>query len=292
MIRPDRFTVIAGVVLLAACDRTAEAPVAPPVEPVGPALTAAAVAYECESGKTVAVQYPDIRSAVVTYEGDVYQARAVEAASGARYSGGGIQWWTTSRDGIETGTLGRVSATDGGVSAILERCSRALPPTPSIAAAAASATPAPCRAADLRLSSEGGDAGAGNRVATVGVQNVGAAPCGVTGYPTVVLLDAIKQPITTVRSEQDPGNAFRAGEAPTLVTLAPQAKGFFDLAWNVVPDESQGQTTCPTATAVRVTPPADTGTLELAQAIGPCGGRLKVGPFRAVLEPVVVEAPA
>ncbi len=289
MIRPDRFTVIAAVALLAACDRTPETPVAPPVEPVGPALTAAAVAYECESGKTVAVQYPDIRSAVVTYEGEVYQARAVEAASGARYSGGGIQWWTTSRDGIETGTLGRVSATDGGVSAILERCSRALPPSPSTVAAAAAAVarPAPCRAVDLKLSSEGGDAGMGNRVATFGVQNVGATPCGLTGYPTVVLLDATKKPVTSVRNEQDPGNYFRSGEAPTLVTLAPQAKGFFDLAWNVVPDESQGQTACPAATAVRVTPPADTGTLDLAQAIEPCGGRVRVGPFRPVLEPVV-----
>lgn len=285
MTRPDRLIAIAAVALTAACDRTDEAPVAPPVEPVAPALTAAAVAYECESGKTVAVQYPDIRSAVVTYEAEVYQTRAVEAASGARYSGGGIQWWTTSRDGIETGTLGRVSATDGGVSAILERCSRALPPTPSISAAAASASPAPCRAADLRLSSEGGDAGAGNRVATLGVQNIGAQPCGLTGYPTVVLLDAIKQPITTVRSEQNPGGYFRAGEVPALVALAPQAKAYFDLAWNVVPNE--GQTTCPAATGVRVTPPADTGALDLAQAIEPCGGRVRVGPFRSVLEPVV-----
>jgi len=287
MIRPDRFVVLAVIGLVAACDRTSEAPAAPPHEPVGAPLTAVAVAYECQSGKTVAVQYPDVRSAVVTYEGEVHQTRAVEAASGARYSGDGIQWWTTSRDGIETGTLGRVSAADGGVSAILERCSRALPPSPSTVAAAAAQPTAPCRAADLRLSGEGGDAGAGNRLATVGVQNVGAQPCGLTGYPAVALVDAIKQPITTVRSEQNPGSSLRAGQAPALVRLAPQAKAYFDLAWTVVPDESQGQTVCPAATGVRVTPPADTASLELAQQIVPCGGRLRVSPFRALLEPIV-----
>lgn len=283
MIRPDRFTVIAAIVLLSACDRSPEAPVQPPVEPAAPVLTAAAVAYECESGETVAVQYPDIQSAVVTYEGDVYQTRSVEAATGARYSGSGIQWWTTSRDGIETGTLGRVSATDGGVSAILERCSRALPPSPSTIAA--TATPAPCRAADLKLSSEGGDAGAGNRLATIGVQNIGAQPCALTGYPTVALLDAIQQPLTTVRSEQETGSYLRSGAAPSLVRLAPQARGYFDLAWTSVPDESQGQTTCPAAMGIRVTPPADTRSVDLAQQLGPCGGRVKVSPFRAVQDP-------
>lgn len=283
MIRPDRFTVIAAVALLAACDRSPEAPVQPPVEPSAPVLTAAAVAYECESGRTVAVQYPDLQTAVVTYEGEVYQTRSVEAASGARYSGSGVQWWTTSRNGIETGTLGRVSESDGGVSAILERCSRALPPSPSTIAAAA--TPAPCRAADLKLSSEGGDAGAGNRMATIGVQNIGAQPCSLTGYPAVALLDAIQQPITTVRSEQETGSYLRSGSAPMLVRLAPQAKGFFDLAWNVVPDETEGQTTCPAAMGIRVTPPADTRSVDLAQQLGPCGGRVKVSPFRAVQEP-------
>jgi len=283
MIRPDRFTVIAAVLLLAACDRSPEAPVQPPVEPSAPVLTAAAVAYECESGKTVAVQYPDLQSAVVTYDGDVYQTRSVEAATGARYSGSGVQWWTTSRNGIETGTLGRVSAADGGVSAILERCSRALPPSASTIAA--TATPAPCRAADLKLSSEGGDAGAGNRLATIGVQNIGAQPCGLTGYPAVALLDAIQQPITTVRSEQETGSYLRAGSAPALVRLAPQARAFFDIAWNVVPDETGGQTTCPAATGIRVTPPADTRAVDLAQQLAPCGGRVKISPFRAVQEP-------
>ena len=101
----------------------------------------------------------------------------------------------------------------------------------------------------------------------------------------MALLDAIQQPITTVRSEQETGSYLRAGSAPALVQLAPQAKGYFDLAWNVVPDETEGQTTCPAAMGVRVTPPADTRSVDLAQQLGPCGGRVKVSPFRAVQDP-------
>lgn len=283
MIRTDRFIAFAVCGLLAACDRGGEPAAPPPVEPVAPAVTARAVAYSCQSGATVAVQYSGAQTAVVTYEGQTYEVRAVEAASGARYSGSGIQWWTASRDGTESGTLGRLSATDGGVSAILERCSRPLPPPPGgVVVPAASAVP--CRSADLRLSAAGGDAGMSNRVSTLAVQNVGVQPCSLTGYPTVAVLDGDGDVIDSVRSEQTIGNYFRAGSAPTPVVMPPQGRAWFDVAWNVAPDESAGQTTCPEAAAIRMTPPGDSAGVTLAQELTPCGGRVRVSPFRPSLE--------
>jgi hypothetical protein len=106
---------------------------------------------------------------------------------------------------------------------------------------------APCRGPQLKLSADGGDAGAGNRVSVLGVQNIGAQACSLTGYPTVVLQDRQARNLTAIRADQTLGSYFRQGQAPTPVELAPQAKAFFDIAWNVVPNEGNGETTCPSA---------------------------------------------
>ena len=277
-----------GLTAVSGCEQAAE-PVAPPPEPTTPVAEAAPVSatYVCDSGLSVAVAYPDPQSAQVTYRDRTYALRGAPAASGARYADAEVEWRTLTRDGVENGTLSRQVAEDAPV--VLERCSRPAPaapvvPAPAVAAGPVAPAASPCKGPQLRLTAEGGDAGAGNRVSVLGVQNLGAQACSLTGYPAVVLQDRQGRPLTGIRAEQVPGNYFRTSPAPTPVLLAPQAKAFFDIAWNVVPDESQGQTTCPSVARVRVTAPGDTSPVSLDQSLTPCGGRIRVSPFRPVAD--------
>ena len=275
----------------------AEPPEPTAASPMAPTPATPALGYACESGKTVSVQYPDAGAARLTYQNQTYPLRLVQAASGARYSGAGVEWWIANRDGQETATLSRLGPNEDVGVAILERCSRptsgsAMPagPTPLPTPAPGGVLPsaAPCRGPQLKLSSEGGDAGAGNRVSVIGVQNIGAQACSLSGYPGVSLLDGRGRALTAIRSDQTPGNYFRNGQAPTPVNLTPQARAYFDLAWNVVPNEGQGQTVCPGAATVRFLAPGDTTTVTLAQSFTPCGGRIRISPMR----PTASDSPA
>lgn len=286
------FAILPIVALAAACTQEAETP-PQPVEP-SPAAAApvsAPISYACESGQSVTVTYPDAATAQLAYKGRSYLLRTVQSGSGARYAGSELEWWTATRNGQESATLSRLGPNDVVGVAVLERCSRpgasAIPAGPGAPPTAGSALPvsAPCKGPQLKLTLAGGDAGMGNRVSILGVQNVGAQACSLTGYPTVTLQDGQGRGLTTIRSDQTPGSYFRQGEAPAPVELAPQGQGFFDIAWNVVPNEGAGETTCPSAARIRMTAPGDTPPVALAQAFTPCGGRIRVSPFRPVAEP-------
>lgn len=288
--------VIISLAGLAACSPEAEQPPAPvQPSPQPTTLAAPAIGYACESGQTVEVQYPDTATAGLTYKGQSYVLRATPAATGARYAGSGLEWVTASSEGQESATLSRLGPNDDIGVAVLERCSRPTSGTvPTGPTGPGGVTPAvaACRGPQLKLSNDGGDAGAGNRVAIVGVQNVGAQPCSLTGYPAVTLQDARGRTLSTVRSEQSGDNHFRSGSAVAPVVLASQAKAFFDVAWNVVPHEAQGETTCPSAARVRAVAPGDTSPASLSMTFTPYGGRIRVSPFRAVPEPPEPAAPA
>lgn len=306
-IRPV-FASVSAVALFAAaaCSPEAEAPPAPVTpSPTTAETPAPPVSYACESGQSVTVAYPDTATAQLTYRGQSYTLRTVQSASGARYAGSGLEWWSATRDGSESATLSRLGPNEDVGVAVLERCSRpsAGPvspgpvspgPLPGTQPAPGGVLPvaAPCRGPQLQLTADGGDAGAGNRVSILGVQNIGAQACSLTGYPTVVLQDRQARNLTAIRADQTPGSYFRQGQAPTPVELAPRAKAFFDIAWNVVPNEGNGETTCPSATRIRMTAPGDTSPVTLAQTFTPCGGRIRVSPFRPVAEPVPEPAPA
>ena len=287
---------VAVLGLAAACTEPQEAqpptPVTPSPQP--PTPQAPPVGYACESGQTVEVRYPDGDTAQIVYKGQSYILRSAPSASGARYTGSGLEWWTATREGRDSATLSRLDADEDVGVAVLERCGR---PSPGPAAPAAApsptqptpaappANPAPCRGPQLKLAQEGGDAGAGNRVTVLSLQNVGSQACSLTGYPGLTLQDARGRDLTTVRAEQRLGSYFRQGQAPAPVRLAPQAKAYFDLAWNVVPHEGQGERTCPSVARLRVTAPGDTSAVTLAQAFTPCGGRVQISPVRPVAEP-------
>jgi membrane-bound inhibitor of C-type lysozyme len=287
---------VAAVVSVAACSPeagVAPTPVAPSAAPAG--ATAPPVSYACESGQAVTVAYPDTSTAQLTYRSQSYTLRTVQSASGARYAGSGLEWWSATRDGSESATLSRLGPNEDIGVAVLERCSR-----PSSGPVASGPQPAPrgvlpasaaCRGPQLNLSEDGGDAGAGNRVSILGVENIGNRACSLTGYPTVVLQDRQGRALTAIRTDQTSGSYFRQGQAPTRVELAPQGKAFFDIAWNVVPNEGNGETACPSATRIRMTAPDDTSPVILDQAFTPCGGRIRVSPFRPVAEPASVLGP-
>lgn len=292
-----RLTVACSVVSIlaltvSACTQESEAPPAPLAEAPAPATPPTPpVSYACESGQPVNVIYPDTATAQLAYKGQTYVLRTVQAASGARYVGSGIEWWTANRDGAESATLSRLGPNEDVGTAVLERCSRpssgpvAPGPvsTPEPAPGGVLPAAAPCRGPQLKLSTESGDAGAGNRVTNIGIQNIGATACSLTGYPGVVLQDRQGRNLTAIRSEQSPGSYFTAGQAPAPVTLAPQAKAAFELAWSVVPNEAQGQTSCPNVTRIRVTAPNDTAAASLDMAFAPCGGRVRVSPIRSLV---------
>jgi membrane-bound inhibitor of C-type lysozyme len=276
--------VLISALALAACDRAAteSAPPVPQETATAPAAapTTPAIGYACESGKTVQAQYIDTETVQVIYDGQTYVMRIALSGSGARYVGSGLEWWTASRNGQENATLSRIGPNDQVGTAILERCSRpsANPDLPPAGLQPSSGgDPAACRTADLRLAAGETDAGAGNRAQILTLTNAGTTPCSLSGYPAVSLLDANGRPVSGVRSDQNAGTA-----SPVILPAAGRA--FFDIAWNVVPNEAEGQTTCPTAARVTVRVGADTATLALPLTFTPCGGRIRVNPVRATEE--------
>jgi membrane-bound inhibitor of C-type lysozyme len=94
---------LAGLLALTACSdpggRTAVPAPAPAstgpsaVPPVSGAGTPVLV-YHCADGQTVRASYPSPDAAVVEYGGLSRTLKATTAASGARYVGNGLQWWT------------------------------------------------------------------------------------------------------------------------------------------------------------------------------------------------------
>ncbi|WP_411288376.1 MliC family protein [Phenylobacterium sp.] len=93
------------VLALGACQREAEAPVAPlaplPVvqQPAAapPAGAGETTSYVCRDGAMLSATYADAATARVEYKGRRYTLRQAEAASGVRYVGDGLQWWARGR---------------------------------------------------------------------------------------------------------------------------------------------------------------------------------------------------
>jgi hypothetical protein len=126
----------------------------------------------------------------------------------------------------------------------------------------------------------------GHRVSIIALENLSSRPCLLSGYPTVTLTGSDGRPLTSVKAEQRPGSFLRPGQEPTPVTLPGRAKAYFDLAWTAIPNEAEGQTTCPTANHLRITPPGDNVFVGLRKTFEPCGGKVEVSPLRPVGEPV------
>jgi membrane-bound inhibitor of C-type lysozyme len=60
-------------------------------QPVNPQVQV--TTYRCQDGQTVVAGYPDRQTAVVTVRNHAYNLKLARSASGARYTGYGLQWW-------------------------------------------------------------------------------------------------------------------------------------------------------------------------------------------------------
>lgn len=65
------------------------------------------ITYACDRGSTVRAAYPDSDTAIIEIEGKVHRLHIAIAASGARYTGDGWQWWTR---GMHDGMLAPLAA--------------------------------------------------------------------------------------------------------------------------------------------------------------------------------------
>lgn len=123
--------ILAPILLTFACSRAPDA--APAAAPAPSAATAAAAAdpksttYACADGRTVTAAY-DGEYAGLSVGDRAYRLRTAISASGARYVGQGLQWWTKGADEARLSTLkpGEDVATDPGV--VCTRKVEAFPP--------------------------------------------------------------------------------------------------------------------------------------------------------------------
>lgn len=122
---PHPMAVLALALGLAACSRPQrqahiEGPPAAPPTAAGPVNPDPRVAtYACEDGQVVQVGYPDRDTAVVDWKGRAYTLKIARSASGARYIGYGLQWWTK---GLEEGALATLKPGEEIASAPGVRC--------------------------------------------------------------------------------------------------------------------------------------------------------------------------
>ncbi|MGV9006158.1 MAG: DUF4232 domain-containing protein [Brevundimonas sp.] len=286
---------VALAVAAGGCSPDGAAPVLAEASPP-PGVSGVALSYACASGHEIIVAYPDDASIRLTYLGQDYALVQATAATGARYVGADMDWSTAVGGGLDSAVLSRASADGSPGGIVLERCARpineARPVAPVMPPEPVTDLPSapPCKGPQLKLEGAGGDAAMGNRVAVVAVRNLGSAACGLAGYPSVSLVDDRNRPLATVRAETGPGSYFHSGQTLTPVILPPGGQAWFDVAWNVVPHEGEGETVCPTAARIRVTAPGDTSPVWLDRALTPCGGRIRVSPFRPVADPVPTAA--
>lgn len=83
--------------------------------------TDTSLVYRCNSGHIVKASYRSGTTAVVQYEGRTREMIIVISGSGARYAGGGLEWWTKGMGPGSEGTLLH-HKNDGTSGDIIERC--------------------------------------------------------------------------------------------------------------------------------------------------------------------------
>jgi membrane-bound inhibitor of C-type lysozyme len=133
-----RFAAIALALGLAACSQPQrqahiDAAPEPPPTAAGPVNPDPKIAtYSCADGEMAQVGYPDRDTAVLDYKGRAYTLKIARSASGARYIGYGLQWWTTGPDAGAIATLkpGEEIASAPGVRCTTRPAAPVSPPEP------------------------------------------------------------------------------------------------------------------------------------------------------------------
>jgi len=145
-------------------------------------------------------------------------------------------------------------------------------PSPSPSASGSSTTPARCRAGNLQIKEYGSNGAAGSIRVEVSMRNVGSTSCALEGYPGMLLLSGTTPMQTKVvrgTSVVVPAIAVR------LVTLAPGRVAAYVFGYSDVPTGSE---TCPSSTALEVTPPNAYAHATIPFSSTACGGVLTTTP--------------
>ncbi len=114
----------------------------------------------------------------------------------------------------------------------------------------------------------GSSGAAGTIELTVALRSSSATPCVLGGYPGLQLLGAngSSLPTSVVRK----GSYSFTAMAPTTVNLTTGQSVDFNLGYSDVP--TGGESSCPTASSMEVTPPNATDHLVVTATLAPCGG--------------------
>ncbi len=89
------------------------------------APTAGLVRYSCADGSTVEARYPTPDTAQIVTNGQTVEMKIATSGSGARYVGGGWQWWTK---GMTDGMLAPLKPGEETASAAGTSCTAAATP--------------------------------------------------------------------------------------------------------------------------------------------------------------------
>ncbi|MEI8050010.1 MAG: DUF4232 domain-containing protein [Actinomycetes bacterium] len=119
-----------------------------------------------------------------------------------------------------------------------------------------------CTTKTLTISTGMSTGAAGHISVPVVFTNSGSAPCTMNGFPGVAALDASGAQAAQADREPAPG--------PALLTVAPGSSASALVVGTNVP--TGAATSCPTWTALLVTPPGDTAATKVAAQIPGCPG--------------------
>lgn len=114
------FLTLSSALLLCGCAGTMQKQVASHTT-LPPQSTPVTRNYHCTSGETIAATYRSVDSATLQYKNAIHTLQIAISGSGARYVGGGLEWWTKGSGVGATGTLSRLRA-DGTSGEVIQNC--------------------------------------------------------------------------------------------------------------------------------------------------------------------------
>jgi len=130
-------------------------------------------------------------------------------------------------------------------------------------------TPTPgqrCHTAGLSLAPSGSEGAAGTIFVTFRFTNNLGVSCTFNGFPGAQMLDSQNNPVPTQTIRG--GDMLTNLPGPTQFTVPAGGSAFFTLSWSDVP--VGGETTCPQATQLAVTPPNEFDPLIVPVTLAPC----------------------